>query len=79
MVDRINEERWSAGVPELALDDDLMKRAQAWAEHLTTDFRHSTWSEVTEFAESIGVAPEAISVAKTLPEQDFSLGSGMIL
>ena len=61
MVDRINEERRNTGVPELSLDNDLMKRAQAWAEHLTTDFRHSTWSEVTEFAESIGVAPEAIS------------------
>ncbi len=61
MVDRINEERRNAGVPELALDDDLMKRAQTWAQHLTTDFRHSTWSEVTEYAESIGAAPEAIS------------------
>lgn len=61
MVDRINEERRNAGVPELALDDDLMKRAQTWAQHLTTDFRHSSWSEVIEFAESIGVAPEAIS------------------
>lgn len=46
MVDRINEERRNAGVPELALDDDLMKRAQTWAQHLTTDFRHSSWSEV---------------------------------
>ena len=38
-----------------------MQRAQAWANHLTSDFRHSTWSEVVEFAESIGVAAEDIS------------------
>lgn len=76
MVDRINEERWNAGVPELALDDDLMKRAQAWAEHLTTDFRHSTWSEVTEFAESIGVAPEAISGGENITGAGLLTGIG---
>lgn len=61
MVDRINEERRNAGVAELEIDENLMQRAQAWAEHLTHDFRHSTWSEVVEFAQSIGVAAEEIS------------------
>lgn len=61
MVDRINEERRNAGVAELEIDENLMQRAQAWANHLTSDFRHSTWSEVVEFAESIGVAAEDIS------------------
>lgn len=61
MVDRINEERRNAGVVELEIDENLMQRAQAWAEHLTHDFRHSTWSEVVEFSQSIGVAAEEIS------------------
>ena len=38
MVDRINEERRNAGVAELEIDENLMQRAQAWAEHLTHDF-----------------------------------------
>ena len=61
MVDRINEERNKVGVPAVTIDRNLMLRAQTWAEHLTTDFRHSTWSEVEEFAESIGVSAESIS------------------
>lgn len=61
MVDRINEERSKVGVPAVSVDRNLMLRAQKWAEHLTTDFRHSTWSEVEAFADSIGVSAENIS------------------
>lgn len=52
MVDRINEERSKVGVSAVSVDCNLMLRAQMWAKHLTTDFRHSTWSEVEAFAES---------------------------
>lgn len=61
MIDSINAERAKAGLPALAKDDNVMKRAQAWAQHLTIEFRHSTWSEVEEFANSIGVDANSIS------------------
>lgn len=61
MIDSINAERAKAGLSVLAKDDNVMKRAQAWAQHLTIEFRHSTWSEVEEFANSIGVDANSIS------------------
>ena len=61
MIDSINAERAKAGLSALAEDDNVMKRAQAWAQHLTIEFRHSTWSEVEEFANSIGVDANSIS------------------
>ena len=61
MIDSINAERAKAGLSALAKDDNVMKRAQAWAQHLTIEFRHSTWSEVEEFANSIGVDANRIS------------------
>ena len=61
MIDSINAERAKAGLSALAKDDNVMKRAQAWAQHLTIEFRHSTWSEVEEFANSIGVDANSIS------------------
>lgn len=60
MIDSINAERAKAGLSALAKDDNVMKRAQAWAQHLTIEFRHSTWSEVEEFANSIGVDANSI-------------------
>ena len=61
MIDSINAQRAKAGLSALAKDDNVMKRAQAWAQHLTIEFRHSTWSEVEEFANSIGVDANSIS------------------
>lgn len=61
MIDSINAERAKAGLSALAKDNNVMKRAQAWAQHLTIEFRHSTWSEVEEFANSIGVDANSIS------------------
>ncbi len=61
MIDRVNEERRKAGVPELETDQNLMQRAQWWAKHLTTEFRHTTWDEIEEFADSIGVSANDIA------------------
>lgn len=55
MVDRINEERRNAGVPELVLDDDLMWSSRFWAEHLTSDFRHAVYGEITDLAKAQGI------------------------
>ena len=77
MVDRINEERNKVGVPAVTIDRNLMLRAQTWAEHLTTDFRHSTWSEVEEFAESIGVSEESISGGENITGAGRLTGIGL--
>lgn len=77
MVDRINEERNKVGVPAVTIDRNLMLRAQTWAEHLTTDFRHSTWSEVEEFAESIGVSAESISGGENITGAGRLTGIGL--
>lgn len=61
MVDAVNEERRKAGVPELEIDPNIMQRAQWWAKHLTTEFRHTTWDEIEEFADSIGVSANDIA------------------
>ena len=66
MIDSINAERAKAGLSALAKDDNVMKRAQAWAQHLTIEFRHSTWSEVEEFANSIGVDANSISGGESI-------------
>ena len=60
MVDRINEERRKAGLNELTIDENLMKWAQYWAQHLTTDFRHSEWSDNVAYAESMGISPNLV-------------------
>ena len=61
MVDAINEERRKAGVPVLEMDQNLMQRAQWWAKHLTTEFRHTTWNDIKDFANTIGVDANQIS------------------
>lgn len=61
MVDAVNEERRKAGVAELEIDPNIMQRAQWWAKHLTTEFRHTTWDEIEEFADSIGVSANDIA------------------
>ena len=71
MIDSINAERAKAGLSALAKDDNVMKRAQAWAQHLTIEFRHSTWSEVEEFANSIGVDANSISGGENIVDGCF--------
>ena len=61
MIDRINDERQKVGAAAVRVDDRLMQRAQMWAEHLTADFRHSTWNDIKNFAEKIGTTAEEIS------------------
>ena len=56
MVDAINEERRKAGVAELEIDQNLMSWAQYWAEHLTTEFRHSNIDEERAFAAANGLS-----------------------
>ncbi len=58
MVDLINEERAKVGAPALEVNDDLTAFAQYWAEHLTTEFRHSAWSENEDFANKHGLKAE---------------------
>lgn len=77
MVDRINEERSKVGVPAVSVDRNLMLRAQKWAEHLTSDFRHSTWSEVEAFADSIGVSAENISGGENITGAGRLTGIGL--
>lgn len=58
MVELINEERAKVGAPALEVNDDLTAFAQYWAEHLTTEFRHSAWSENEDFANKHGLKAE---------------------
>lgn len=60
MVDRINEERRKAGLNELTIDENLMKWAQYWAQHLTTDFRHSNIDEERSFARKNDLAEKDV-------------------
>lgn len=54
MITLINEERAKVGSPALKVDDDMVAFARYWAEYLTTDFRHSAWSEIEDFANANG-------------------------
>ncbi len=54
MITLINEERAKVGSPALKVDDNMAAFARYWAEHLTTDFRHSAWSEIEDFANANG-------------------------
>lgn len=43
VVEKVNKYREARDIPALAVDDDLMSSAQAWAEHMAaeSDFTHS--------------------------------------
>ena len=60
MVERVNEERRKAGVPELEIDQNLMGWAQYWAEHLPTEFRHSDIDEERAYAAQQGLSPNDV-------------------
>lgn len=75
MVDRINEERRKAGLNELTIDENLMKWAQYWAQHLTTDFRHSAWSDNVAYAESMGISPNLVDSQENIAGAGDYVGS----
>lgn len=54
MIELVNNERAKVGSPALKVDDNMAAFARYWAEHLTTDFRHSAWSEIEDFANANG-------------------------
>ncbi|MEE0120283.1 MAG: CAP domain-containing protein [Agathobaculum butyriciproducens] len=60
MIVRINEERAKVGAPALVQDKNLMQWAQYWAKHLTTEFRHSVWSDNTAYAKLVGISADDI-------------------
>ncbi len=55
MIKLINEERRKAEVPEVTQDKTLTDFARYWADHVTKDFRHSTISDMREYADRIGI------------------------
>lgn len=60
MIELVNNERAKVGAPALEVNDDLMQWAQYWANHLTTEFRHSEWSDNIAYAEQNGISVNAI-------------------
>ena len=60
MIEKINEERAKVGAPALEVDDNLMSFAQYWAEHLTTEFRHSSMDDIRDYAAAINVSADTI-------------------
>lgn len=55
MIVRVNDERVKAGVQILTIDEYEMDFARYWAQHLTKEFRHSTWAEKEDFAKLRGI------------------------
>ena len=60
MVERVNAERAKVGAPALEVDDNLMAFSRYWAEHLTTEFRHSDIDDLRCFASSLGISVDDI-------------------
>ena len=60
MIERVNEERAKVGAPALEVDDNLMAFSRYWAEHLTTEFRHSDIDDLRCFASSLGISVDDI-------------------
>lgn len=60
MIEQINEERTKVGAPVLNIDNNLMAFAQYWANHLTTDFRHSDIDDLRAYANATGIAVDDI-------------------
>ena len=76
MVERVNEERAKVGAPALEVDDNLMAFAQYWAEHLTTDFRHSAWSEIVAFANDKGINSNRLDGSENITGAGYAYGQG---
>lgn len=76
MVERVNEERAKVGAPALEVDDNLMAFAQYWAEHLTTDFRHSAWSAIEAFANDKGINSNRLDGSENITGAGYAYGQG---
>lgn len=76
MVERVNEERAKVGAPALEVDSNLMAFAQYWAEHLTTDFRHSAWSEIEAFANDKGINSNRLDGSENITGAGYAYGQG---
>ena len=76
MVERVNEERAKVGAPALEVDDNLMAFAQYWAEHLTTDFRHSAWSEIEACANDKGINSNRLDGSENITGAGYAYGQG---
>lgn len=76
MIERVNEERAKVGAPALEVDDNLMAFAQYWAEHLTTDFRHSAWSEIEAFANDKGINSNRLDGSENITGAGYAYGQG---
>ena len=72
MIVRINEERAKVGAPALVQDKNLMQWAQYWAKHLTTEFRHSVWSDNTAYAKLVGISANDIDSGENIGTTNFS-------
>lgn len=72
MIVRINEERAKVGAPALVQDKNLMQWAQYWAKHLTTEFRHSVWSDNTAYAKLVGISADDIDSGENIGTTNFS-------
>lgn len=72
MIVRVNEERAKVGAPALVQDKNLMQWAQYWAKHLTTEFRHSVWSDNTAYAKLVGISADDIDSGENIGTTNFS-------
>lgn len=72
MIVRINEERAKVGAPALVQNENLMKWAQYWAKHLTTDFRHSAWSDNTAYAAMMSIDANEIDSGENIGTTNFA-------
>lgn len=72
MIVRINKERAKVGASALVQDKKLMQWAQYWAKHLTTEFRHSVWSDNTAYAKLVGISADDIDSGENIGTTNFS-------
>ena len=49
-----------------------MQWAQYWAKHLTTEFRHSVWSDNTAYAKLVGISADDIDSGENIGTTNFS-------
>ncbi len=64
-----------AGVPAVTPDKELTGFARYWAEHVTKDFRHSTISDIQEYAARVGIDARTLEGGKNITGA-YNLGMG---
>ncbi len=75
MIKLINAERRKVGVPEVTQDKTLTDFARYWADHVTKDFRHSTISDMREYADRIGIDENTLEGGENITGS-YRLGMG---